>query len=445
MTLEICGTHDGHIDTFSQPGDSHKIAKKMFQLYMKIKVFSDKGLELYGNSDFEMKEYFSWFSNGIDKWCKVSVFNALTRIQKAIEIDNLKPVDIISKNSSSAVDTLTILYSVKRFWEDLKWPVADDVVNITNNVSCDICRFSVIYFDNIADRAEKCESMKHFGIFKVPLEVCVCISNINYVTQGMQQLIVELTDGSTQNTVRLQNVVANSLKHGSSRVTKLIHVSVNKMMSTIRKLLLEGADLGQKKHEIGDRLIVYIEDSLSTLQNDLYKTDFKSFKNVLWKTILDIFSEVIQKSLEVQRDPLFFSNLRTILHLLESVFANLNDEDNYKEKIKQVDYLLERYELNTSKLIHYYFKDRYQMQQQISKSPFNPFGVLSVQCFFVNNILKLEILNAKNLVPLGTRRKCDSFVKLSIVPAEMFPGIQKCRTRVEADTHFPLYDELFEL
>jgi C2 domain len=101
--------------------------------------------------------------------------------------------------------------------------------------------------------------------------------------------------------------------------------------------------------------------------------------------------------------------------------------------------------VNASRIIHQYYRERYLMQQLIASSPFHPYGVLSIKVFFFGNILKLEILNAKNLIPFGGNRKCDSFVKINIIPEDAFPKHQNYKTRVETDTHFPLYDELFEL
>lgn len=46
---------------------------------MELKAFSDKGLELYGDCEFGTKDYFDWFSGGIHKWNKLSVFSALSR------------------------------------------------------------------------------------------------------------------------------------------------------------------------------------------------------------------------------------------------------------------------------------------------------------------------------------------------------------------------------
>lgn len=74
IVLEISNSKNGYVDK-----GENEIGVKLFQLYMVLKSFSDRGIELYGNLDFQMKDYFDWFSGGIDKWNKVSIFTALTR------------------------------------------------------------------------------------------------------------------------------------------------------------------------------------------------------------------------------------------------------------------------------------------------------------------------------------------------------------------------------
>jgi hypothetical protein len=79
ITIEISNTKDGHIDTFSEP-KSEDVVKKLFSLYMELKSFSDKGLD-FGTTDcdFGTKNYFDWFSGGIDRFHQFSVFSALSR------------------------------------------------------------------------------------------------------------------------------------------------------------------------------------------------------------------------------------------------------------------------------------------------------------------------------------------------------------------------------
>lgn len=359
-------------------------------------------------------------------------------------MDDFKPVANNSKHSSSAVDTLTVLYSVKKFWEDLKWPNEDEAMKMTTNVSGDICRFAAIYYDNLVDRIEKSDARTHFGIFQVPLEVFIAICNIDFVSRGIQKLVEPAENGILPNE-RVKRVVEITLNHGKTRVERLMLRSIKKMITSLRKLLLEGAEVPTRVNEVGERVILYIDDALVSFEKDLYEKDFITAKRFLWESILDIFTERISKSLETKREPVFFSNLKTIFDEIQKVFVNSAEIDNSEEKMTKIRFLLERHCLNTSKLVHQYFKDRYHIQQTISKSPFHPYGVLSIKCFFFHNFLKIEVLNAKNLVPIGGFKKCDSFVKINIVPKDFFPNCQNFKTKVEAETHFPLYEELFEM
>lgn len=61
---------------------------------------------------FHIKEFYRWFHGGVAQWLDIAVFKALQRIEKAVELDDLVPVDAVVKYSSSAVDTLTIFYQV---------------------------------------------------------------------------------------------------------------------------------------------------------------------------------------------------------------------------------------------------------------------------------------------------------------------------------------------
>lgn len=71
---------------------------------------------------FQIKNFHCWFHAGVAQWLDISVYKALQRIKKAIELDKLIPVDATVRYSSSAVDTLTIFYQVKVFWQQLNWP-----------------------------------------------------------------------------------------------------------------------------------------------------------------------------------------------------------------------------------------------------------------------------------------------------------------------------------
>lgn len=83
------------------------------------------GKSLCPNEELNIEHFHGWFMPGVTHWLAISVIKALKRIEKAIELDELKAVDDSVKYSSSAVDTLAIFYQIKIFWQQLDWPDAE--------------------------------------------------------------------------------------------------------------------------------------------------------------------------------------------------------------------------------------------------------------------------------------------------------------------------------
>lgn len=89
---------------------------------MKINLPYFSGRSLCTNYDLALEQFYIWFMPGVTHWLDISIFKALNRIERAIELDLLQAVDDAVKYSSSAVDTLAIFYQIKIFWQQLDWP-----------------------------------------------------------------------------------------------------------------------------------------------------------------------------------------------------------------------------------------------------------------------------------------------------------------------------------
>lgn len=96
----------------------------LFELYLVIQKFVVLGIGLCptDSDSFQIKDFYKWFHGGVAQWLDIAVYKALQRIQKAVELDKLVPISPDVKYSSSAVDTLTIFYQIKVFWQQLNWP-----------------------------------------------------------------------------------------------------------------------------------------------------------------------------------------------------------------------------------------------------------------------------------------------------------------------------------
>ncbi len=82
------------------------------------------GLELYGGapsaSDFMSNHL--WFNKAISRWLDIALYKAMQRICRAVDLDDMEPVDDLVKHSSSAVDIKTVLLQIRTFWKQLSWP-----------------------------------------------------------------------------------------------------------------------------------------------------------------------------------------------------------------------------------------------------------------------------------------------------------------------------------
>lgn len=89
-------------------------------IYKKLifgKIFRlGNGLCPGGTSSYQISKFHLWFHRGVAQWLDIALYKAMQRIEKAAELDNLKPVDSSVKYSSSAVDTLAIFYQVSQMF-----------------------------------------------------------------------------------------------------------------------------------------------------------------------------------------------------------------------------------------------------------------------------------------------------------------------------------------
>lgn len=88
----------------------------LFELYLILQRFVVLGTGLCQTEceNFAIKNFHLWFHAGVAQWLNIAVYKTLQIIKKAVELDNLTPVDATVKYSSSAVDALTTFYQVRK-------------------------------------------------------------------------------------------------------------------------------------------------------------------------------------------------------------------------------------------------------------------------------------------------------------------------------------------
>ncbi|VEN33614.1 unnamed protein product [Callosobruchus maculatus] len=301
------------------------------------------------------------------------LYLALQRIEKAVELDKLVHVDSNVKYSSSAVDTLTIFYQVKVFWEQLNWPDVESCYTFIAKIIDDICRCCVFYADKMSARVEGMGDTQDDKKFEVTPEWCLAINNIDYVRETLEPFTRDLgMDGVIHKIGEMKSPVeAQRCQHTLDNV--------------IANAIDTGAELGDQDSNSCDRLMMYVDNNLSTLHRELNEENFSRTLEVVWDMLNGTLGEIIQSNIEVHLE-------------LANEFKKVKDSQ---------------------------------------------LGEISVRTKFEENILTIEVMNARNLLPMDSNGTCDAFVRLHLLPEDKFSNVEKPKTKTHNRTQFPLFDETF--
>lgn len=98
--------------------------------------------------------------------------------------------------------------------------------------------------------------------------------------------------------------------------------------------------------------------------------------------------------MQKRRPPAFYSNLHKTLHTLIRIFDLGSDEAANMQVLEKIENLLKLHGLETAELVHSYHQDRLKEQKEMNESIY---GLISVKAYFVDNLLNIQILNARNL------------------------------------------------
>lgn len=288
----------------------------LFEVYLILKRFSALSTALCPEATTsKISGFHDWFTRGVAHWLDISVYKALKRIEKAIELDKLVPVDETVKYTSSAVDTLAIFYQIKIFWQQLDWPDVEGSYTFVAKIVDDICRCCVFYADSMSSRVEDLGNVQNIyeNKFEVTPEWCLAINNIDYIRQSLPSFIKELKVDEIISKLAefrseieakrceqtLKNVVENAVDTEENKILELIEIVARKMCPPMRKFLVEGAEILHQDSNSMDRLMMYLEESLKTLNTELNEVNFERILSAIWTELSAILYELVQTNLDV--------------------------------------------------------------------------------------------------------------------------------------------------
>ncbi|KOB79071.1 putative succinate semialdehyde dehydrogenase, mitochondrial [Operophtera brumata] len=487
LTVHLAGGLSGEtgIGTPTVENEPLAMGTTLFELYLTLQRFLTLGQALNETewSSYAISHFHTWFFGGVAQWLDIAAYKALSRIEKAVDLDNLAQVDTNVKYSSSGmagrVESVGAVSTVfeERFEVTTAWCVA------INNI--DYVRQSLEPFvaelgmEDIVQRLSEARGTNNIDYVRQSLEPFVAELGMEDIVQrlsearspfeaqslepfvaelGMEDIVERLSETRSAFEAQrcketMQNVIANAIDTVKNKIVDLLLVM---MMPSITRFLVEGAELLHQDCSSMDRVMRYLEANLDTLHEHLNNENFSRTLDIVWEQLGDVLYELIQANLEKEKLATRISLFRRryfgknkvspiyiyrCLKIMIRSFRQDNGKEAYSsETLRRVEYLLKIHGMETRELIHQYHLERWQEQQAIQEPKM---GLLTVRAQFIDDHLKVEVMNARNLTPTDSNGFCDSYVRVGLLPEDTFASVVKPKTQTHSKNLFPLYDEMF--
>lgn len=454
MTIERTCEH--LVQASAQSIDDSPIGKMLFDVYLALKRFSLQSVQFCSESTAHLNihNYHEWFADGVAYWIDMHHSIAFKRIKKAIEVDQLIPVDDVVKYSTSAVDTFAIFESIKEFWLHLNWPDIENAFTFVAKIVDNICHCCVFYAEQMAARVAE---SKNDDCFCATPDLCLIINDIDHLRDNLSKFITELdVDGIIANLAAyrshadaqrcqktLKNIIENAMDSIENQMIEFIENIAYRMCTHLHKCVWDAAECLHRDSQLIDQLMENLEKSLATLSAQLNDTNFQRILAAVWEKFTIFFGTLLQNCLDTQCAPQFYTNIYQCLQIIVKSFKCNSSTCSLIESkpIAEFERILQLHCRETDYLIHQYCVERYKQQLNMNGTPF---GQLTIRANFTDNqFLELEIMNARNLVFNANESLLNPFVEITFSPNERHCPKMKLKTVIQFRTTFPLFDEKF--
>ncbi|XP_018417043.1 PREDICTED: protein unc-13 homolog D [Nanorana parkeri] len=434
-----------------------QLSEPLYQLYLILRELHNLHNFLPNrNAPLPLSESHRWFADALPSWMKKAYTTALERVQRAVQIDLLVPLSELQKHSSSTVDLSTCFTQIGRTWQQLAWPDPEEAFMIMVKFTDDMCRIAITYCTMIKRRAEELSDKGDTG--QAANKLCLIVNNIEQLRLIVQSLPEKL-DWKSLEQRTCEAISSEQFQHTLHDQLNSAVACLDREIRGVVQALAQKLDSGIAKHlhsiakasdsrDPNDCIIPmmkFVESELQYMNQNLVQENFNCLLALLWSHILTVISNL---SAQITASPRYYQRLHAALKNLESCFhaggCGLSLESLHTATFITLGQDLDLCSCSTRKLIERYYQQKIKQQQQGVSS--EKYGAVTVKASYRQSEQKLrvEILNAVNLLPLDSNGSSDPFVQLTLEPKHIFPAVEPRCTQIIKNELNPLYDETFD-
>ncbi|XP_029160484.1 BAI1-associated protein 3 isoform X4 [Nylanderia fulva] len=439
-----------------------EIGTPIFELYLALQDFVNMkdNLPQSDHKTLAICKYYEWFRPAVDKWLDLAKLKAVQRVRRAAELDRVCTGEYFVKHCTSAIDATACFYQIKEFWKKLAWPDLPGSYNFVLKVVDAICSSAAYYAEITHQKLADSGYYEEHTPYKTTDEMCVAINGLEYVRRWLINLGEELRveqiltalENQAGESIRIQwrNALITPLEQTPDQMLLFINQIVSrigaKMRPPLKKAMfhLAWSPDSLPTTEAITPLVEYLDVHLVALNSALLAANFNRILQDIWEVVLSELSSQMDGNAE-DKPIMFYERLHEALDLLVKFF-NADDKGLPLEALRRQSFMnaeerLQYHKMDTTFLIDRFYYQR--LQDQYNTVSYE-YGVLTVRAYLNHDSLCVEVISARDVIPLDPNGFSDPFVIIELLPRRMFEHCAEQQTNIKKRTLHPMFDECFE-
>lgn len=268
------------------------------------------------------------------------------------------------------------------------------------------------------------------GPFRVSDDMCITVNNLEYVRRSLSEF---RPDGQNLHE-SAEALLESTLLQLEGRAERVLGKLGPLMQGPLQKAVfhLAWSPDSLPTNQAIVPLLEYLDVHLSALNSALLTKNFNRALTMIWLTVLGELSHQMDTGAEGDRPSIFHERLYEALQLLVDFFnaegLGLSMEALHCDSFWRVEQRLQYHKTDTDRLMDLFYMQRLQDQLQAA-SP-GPYGSLAVRTYFNHDSLCVEVLHARDIIPLDPNGYSDPFVIVELLPRRIFSHCAEQQTNV---------------
>ncbi|KAG8008953.1 Protein unc-13-like protein D [Nibea albiflora] len=439
------------------------LANSLFPVYLSLQsIHKDKAF-LQKRGLLELTNFQEGFREALPYWLNQAFSTTQDRVERAVQVDQLQPLQtgtVPIKHSSSAVDLVACIQPICHLWEQLSWPDPEEAFMLMVKLTEDVCKIVVNYCHILKERVRVLsENSDHGSAINM---LCVVVNDLEHLRSVLTRLPTQLNWAGLRD--RTQNVIGESQFHNTlpsqlQQAQSVLGREIRSALDTLGKKL--NIDIETHVRNMSTRrripskstedaaapLMRYLEQELQYMNENLVQENFNSLLTPLWNNSVKILYQVANQHQQQEGFMVFCQRLLYTLQCLEQCFHaegnGLPVTTLHSDEYKALKAHLNHNSLSSQQLMEK-FLERKIWEQNVNSG--EKYGAVTLLTSYrrSDQRLRVEVLNAVNLLPMDSNGLSDPFVQLCLEPNHIFPEVEPRCTQIKNCDLNPLFDEAFE-